>query len=239
MGPAPARKMVAPRICQLRLNSDPGGPGWFLGPVATLLDSGGCVDIDFSGEEGSWPPAAIGQAGPVHGAAGQGWSVCCCGPGRGCLADHGANWSRGYKIYRRGVVVGFVDALDRLEVLQISGRYLSADERILIADLRQHEMSIRQIAAQIGRAPSTVSRARPGVTRGGPGLDASRRRQGYAGRDRVDRGRSRRAGRQGHGPGRRASMSGDRAAAPRPRATMSRQPRKSPSRLAGGRCSCD
>ena len=68
------------------------------------------------------------------------------------------NWARGYKTYRRGEVVGFVPALDRLAVRQISARYLSQDERIEIADLRRAGLSIREIAAQLGRAPSTISR---------------------------------------------------------------------------------
>jgi transposase, IS30 family len=54
--------------------------------------------------------------------------------------------------------VGFVPALDRLAVRQISDRYLSEEERIGIADLRRTGLSIRQIAAELGRAPSTVSR---------------------------------------------------------------------------------
>lgn len=37
-------------------------------------------------------------------------------------------WS-GYETYRNGVVVGFVPPLDRLEVREISLRYLSQDER--------------------------------------------------------------------------------------------------------------
>ena len=45
----------------------------------------------------------------------------------------GANWSRGYKTYRNGVVVGFVAPLDRLAVREVSSRYLSQDERIEIA----------------------------------------------------------------------------------------------------------
>jgi IS30 family transposase len=68
------------------------------------------------------------------------------------------NWARGYKTYRRGQVVGFVPALDRLAVRQISTRYLSQDERIQIADLRRAGLSVRQIAAKIDRAPWTVSR---------------------------------------------------------------------------------
>jgi IS30 family transposase len=70
----------------------------------------------------------------------------------------GANWARGHKVYRNGVVVGFVPPLDRLAVRQISSRYLSQDERIEIADLRQSGLSLRAIASQLGRAPSTISR---------------------------------------------------------------------------------
>ena len=83
---------------------------------------------------------------------GRGWSVAAAGREVGVSRTTGANWSRGYKVYRRGVVVGFVDPLDRLMVRQISGRYLSQDERILIADLRQAGLSVRQIAAQLHRA---------------------------------------------------------------------------------------
>ena len=70
----------------------------------------------------------------------------------------GNNWSRGYKTYRLGQVVGFVSALERLAVRDISPRFLSQDERIEIADLRHAGLSIRQIAHRLGRAPSTVSR---------------------------------------------------------------------------------
>jgi IS30 family transposase len=70
----------------------------------------------------------------------------------------GMNWSRGYKTYRRGLVAGFVPALDRLAVREISVRYLSQDERIEIADLRHGGVSVRGIAERIGRSPSTISR---------------------------------------------------------------------------------
>jgi IS30 family transposase len=73
----------------------------------------------------------------------------------------GNNWARGYKVYRRGVVVGFAPALERLAVRQISQRFLSQDERIEIADLRQAGSSTRQIARRLGRAPSTISRELP------------------------------------------------------------------------------
>ena len=55
-------------------------------------------------------------------------------------------------------MTGFVPALERLAVRQISARFLSQDERIEIADLRSAGLGIRQIADQLGRAPSTVSR---------------------------------------------------------------------------------
>jgi len=73
----------------------------------------------------------------------RGWSVSAAGREIGVSRTTGANWSRGYKTYRRGVAVGFVAALDRLEVKQVSTRYLSLDERVPIADLRQRGRSIR------------------------------------------------------------------------------------------------
>jgi transposase, IS30 family len=89
---------------------------------------------------------------------GRGWSILAAAREVGVSRTTGNNWSRGYKVYRRGQVTGFVPALDRLAVRQISARYLSQDERIEIADLRHAGLSIRQIAGQLGRAPSTVSR---------------------------------------------------------------------------------
>ena len=70
----------------------------------------------------------------------------------------GRNWANGYKTYRSGRVVGFVPALDRLEVREISARFLSQDERIEIADLHRTGMGVREIARRVRRAPSTVSR---------------------------------------------------------------------------------
>lgn len=46
----------------------------------------------------------------------------------------GLYWSRGYKTYRGGVVVGFVAPLERLAVREISERFISEDERIQIGD---------------------------------------------------------------------------------------------------------
>jgi IS30 family transposase len=88
----------------------------------------------------------------------RGWSIMAAAREVGVARTTGRNWSRGYQVYRRGQVTGFVPALDRLAVRQISARYLSQDERIQIADLRSAGVSIRQIADRPGRAPSTISR---------------------------------------------------------------------------------
>jgi transposase, IS30 family len=88
----------------------------------------------------------------------RGWSILAAAREVGVSRTTGNNWSRGYKTYRLGQVVGFVSALERLAVRQISPRFLSQEERIEIADLRHAGLSIRQIAHRLGRAPSTVSR---------------------------------------------------------------------------------
>jgi transposase, IS30 family len=88
----------------------------------------------------------------------RGWSILAAAREAGVSGTTGNNWSRGYKTYRHGQVVGFVPALERLAVREISGRFLSQDDRIEIADLRHAGLTIRQIAGQVGRAPSTISR---------------------------------------------------------------------------------
>lgn len=88
----------------------------------------------------------------------RGWSISAAAREVGVSRSAGNNWVYGYKTYRRGVVVGAVAPLDRLEVREISSRFLSQDERIEIADLRQAGISIRAIAARLERAPSTISR---------------------------------------------------------------------------------
>jgi transposase, IS30 family len=88
----------------------------------------------------------------------RGWSIMAAAREVGVSRTSGNNWSRGYKTYRHGQVTGFVPALERLAVRQISARYLSQDERIEIADLRRAGLGVRQIAGQLGRAPSTISR---------------------------------------------------------------------------------
>src|SRR5689334_9913396 len=81
----------------------------------------------------------------------RGWSIVAAAREVGVSRTAGANWARGYKTYRNGEVVGFVAPLDHLAVRQVSARYLSQDERFLIADLRREGASIRAIAAELGR----------------------------------------------------------------------------------------
>jgi IS30 family transposase len=99
----------------------------------------------------------------------RGWSILAAAREVGVSRTTGNNWSRGYKTYHAGKAVGFVAPLERLAVRQISGRFLSQDERIEIADLHQAGVNIRQIAVRLGRAPSTISRElrRNSVTGGG------------------------------------------------------------------------
>ena len=53
---------------------------------------------------------------------GRGWSIMAAAREVGVSRTAGNNWSRGYKVYRNGQVTGFVPALDRLAVRQVSGR---------------------------------------------------------------------------------------------------------------------
>jgi transposase, IS30 family len=89
---------------------------------------------------------------------GRGWSVRAAAREVGVGRTTGANWARGYKVYRHGKIAGFVPPLERLAVRQISARFLSQEERIEIADLRHAGSSVREIAHRLGRAPSTISR---------------------------------------------------------------------------------
>ncbi len=88
----------------------------------------------------------------------RGWSIRAAAREVGVARTTGTNWACGYKTYRKGEVVGFVPPLERLAVRQVSPRFLSQDERIEIADLRQAGLSVREIALKLVRAPSTISR---------------------------------------------------------------------------------
>ncbi len=97
-----------------------------------------------------------------------GWGVRRAAREVGASPTAGHNWPRGHLVYRKGKVVGYVPPLDRLGVRNVSARFLSQDERIEIADLRQRGMTIRAIAQQLGRAPSTISRELRRNVTGGP-----------------------------------------------------------------------
>ena len=100
----------------------------------------------------------------------RGWSILAAAREVGVSRTTGNNWSRGYKTYRHGQVVGFVSALERLAVRHISPRFLSQDERIEIADLRHAGLSIgRSRTVWVGhprrcRASCAATRSRVGVT---------------------------------------------------------------------------
>ncbi len=89
---------------------------------------------------------------------GRGWSILAAAREVGVSRTTANNWSRSYKAYRHGQVVGFVPALERLAVRRISSRFVSQEERIEIADLRHAGLSIRAIAQRLRRAGSTISR---------------------------------------------------------------------------------
>ncbi len=88
----------------------------------------------------------------------RGWTSAAARREVGISRSGAANWRRGYKVYRDGVVVGFVPPLDPLTVSPISPRFLSQQKRLEIADLRRAGLGVRAIAAKLGRWPSTVSR---------------------------------------------------------------------------------
>jgi hypothetical protein len=78
----------------------------------------------------------------------RGWGVDAAARAVCASRTAGRNWAYGYRTYRAGHVVGFVPALERLAVREVSARFLSQDERIEIADLRQAGVSVRQIASR-------------------------------------------------------------------------------------------
>lgn len=100
----------------------------------------------------------------------RGWGVESAAREVGVSRTAGNNWAYGYKTYRHGQLVGFVPAIERLSIREISTRFLSQEERVQIADLRHAGLGVRMIAERLGRAPSTISRElRRNATRGGRG----------------------------------------------------------------------
>lgn len=67
-------------------------------------------------------------------------------------------WKNGGVITRNGIARVVEAIIDQQRVRAESGRYLSEDERIVIADAVRVGRSARSIAAELGRAVSTVTR---------------------------------------------------------------------------------
>jgi transposase, IS30 family len=73
----------------------------------------------------------------------------------------GRDWRRGVRKSRTARIYPdrpIVVAADFGSGRAISARYLSEDERVVIADLHRAGRGVRQIATELGRAPSTISR---------------------------------------------------------------------------------
>ena len=89
---------------------------------------------------------------------GRGWSIRAAAREVGVSRSSATNWAVGFNVYRNGQLIRFVPPLDRLLVRTVSARFLSQDERVMIADLRVTGLGVRQISERLGRSPSTVSR---------------------------------------------------------------------------------
>jgi IS30 family transposase len=61
----------------------------------------------------------------------RGWSILAAAREVGVSRTTGNNWSRGYKTYRHGQVVGLVLALERLTVRQISSGFFLQEPSML------------------------------------------------------------------------------------------------------------
>lgn len=71
----------------------------------------------------------------------------------------GSRWRYGRKVAdRTGRVRVYPPITEQQDPDAISARFLSEDERIVIAEMLQARSSLRTIAKKLGRAPSTVSR---------------------------------------------------------------------------------
>lgn len=88
----------------------------------------------------------------------RGWSIRGAAREVGVSRTSANSWMHGAKIYRNGEVVGFKKPLERLAVREVSSRYLSQEERLLIADLHLAGHTQLAIARQLGRSPSTICR---------------------------------------------------------------------------------
>lgn len=88
----------------------------------------------------------------------QGWNNSAACREVGITRRSGTKWRYGYTRVNRVGQKYLVPPLDALLTKPTSGRYLTEDERVTIADGVHAGRTIRAIAADLGRAPSTVSR---------------------------------------------------------------------------------
>jgi len=88
----------------------------------------------------------------------QGWNNSAACREVGITRRSGTKWRYGYTQVNRAGQRYVVAPLDPLVPKPVSGRFLSEDERITIADGVHAGQTVRSIAAALGRAPSTVSR---------------------------------------------------------------------------------
>ena len=101
---------------------------------------------------------------------GQGWSVAAAARELGISRSSANNWKNGYRVARTDGTVVVFEALTPTPQ-PISARFLSQEERLVIADEFRAGASLRAIAALLGRVPSTISRE---VRRNRGGLTAYR-----------------------------------------------------------------
>ena len=144
--------------CQGRSKTRPVPPGWVQANVATLPQFSGGVLSSRRVKKGPGRRPLSAKRQRFMELRARGWSIHGAAREVGVSRSAAANWTRGYNVYRRRRSGRFVEPLDRLEVRQISARYLSQEERIEIADLRREGVGVREIARRLGRAPSTISR---------------------------------------------------------------------------------
>jgi len=88
---------------------------------------------------------------------GQGWSVAAAARELGTTRSSANNWKNGYRLTRTDGTVVVFEALTPTPQ-PVSARFLSQEERLVIADELCTGTSLRGIATQLGRAPSTISR---------------------------------------------------------------------------------
>ena len=118
----------------------------------------------------------------------EGWPMSAAAREVGVSRSAANIWENGTTVRRRDGTVKIVPPLEPLSVRVISPRFLSEEERVLIADLASRGMGPTAIAKILGRAPSTVSRGLRRDLRSLGSIDrfthARQPRAGAVGRDR-------------------------------------------------------